>query len=621
MKKFLVFLSSVALVGSVSYAMNEEAVESEMMDEAMAAPSVKVSGSAAIGIINDSAADESLKLINEYKVSFSSNGTTDGGLVFGAGIAIEDTHDKDPEKSVKNSSVYVGGADGSWKVQFGGNDPGIDLVGAIGIAGDHLDMDDGDATVSLSGSFGGASYRLTMGDPASSGNTPKMPARPMNEIDDSGLSVTPPVMAVEGVDHVPEVPAITIMPGDNGYDVEMVNQESGKATPTLMGYNNGWTMPFDGSNLTNTSIDTAIMNAVTQANKYLKGGDLANAADWDFTDTCGVAERHYVTVPTGGTSVVISWDDNGDGADADADAVGTPGEVGYVAPKTANVDLTFIAGEHIPLEMYNVYANAAGIAEDERLEAMTTYTMNMGDNLANCSVAELGVGDYIAIPAVPEVEHVEAVEGMPAMVVGDPVHTVSGQEDIADVYIGKNNNQWSVGFSYKLDTITIGVGMDYGKGLALSLGSNVSGVDVSAYYSKSEFEDIAVGWHRTGSDVTKNDYEAVQEDGKWVAKLKEGVVGYTWDLVEGTQENTGLGVKASMAAGEGATVSVAYSTLKREIEAAGDAFDSSTDKKRIELDMSYALGGGATLHAGLDKTDEDGKDSQTKLEAKIAMSF
>jgi len=88
---------------------------------------------------------------------------TDGGLIFGAGISIEDTHDKDPETAVNGSKVYVGAADGSWKLQFGGNDPGALLAGGIGFADDRIDR--GDDDISLKGKIQGVEYRLTVADP------------------------------------------------------------------------------------------------------------------------------------------------------------------------------------------------------------------------------------------------------------------------------------------------------------------------------------------------------------------------------------------------------------------------------------------------------------------------
>ncbi|MYJ87164.1 MAG: porin [Rhodobacteraceae bacterium] len=164
MRKLIVFASAFALTGSMALAMDDDAMD-EMMEAP--APSVSVGGSAAIGIINeddDSDTTEDFKLIREYKVTFDSSGTTDGGLLFGAGISIEDTHDDDPGNAVNGAKVYVGSSDGSWKLQFGGNDPGIDLAGGFGVADDHFGGEDNE-DIALSGSFGDTSYRITMADP------------------------------------------------------------------------------------------------------------------------------------------------------------------------------------------------------------------------------------------------------------------------------------------------------------------------------------------------------------------------------------------------------------------------------------------------------------------------
>ena len=171
MRKFIVYTSALVLAGGISYAMDEEAMDKEMMMEAPA-PSVSVGGSAAMGfesvsgemVNGEDHENDGINLVREYKVSFSSSGTTDGGLMFGAGISIEDTHDDDPHQDVNSASVYVGGSDGSWKLQLGGNDPGIDVVGGIGVADDHFDGED-DKTIALSGSIGGAEYRISMADP------------------------------------------------------------------------------------------------------------------------------------------------------------------------------------------------------------------------------------------------------------------------------------------------------------------------------------------------------------------------------------------------------------------------------------------------------------------------
>ncbi len=116
----------------------------EVMDEGVSmasAPSVALSGEAKMGLkrVDDNAStdpeSDNIKTVVEYEVEFSSSGVTDGGLVFGAAISIdEDGKGAGTANGVNEASVYVGGANGSWKLQFGDNDPGVDLVGNIGLA-------------------------------------------------------------------------------------------------------------------------------------------------------------------------------------------------------------------------------------------------------------------------------------------------------------------------------------------------------------------------------------------------------------------------------------------------------------------------------------------------------
>ncbi|MYE37502.1 MAG: porin [Rhodobacteraceae bacterium] len=376
MRKFMVFTSTLALSVSMSFAMEKDAMDEGMMMEEV--PSVAVGGSGKIGIKNvDDSSDpdaEQFKLVRAYKVTFDSTGTTDGGLMFGAGMSIrDDTGEKDVtndegEKvqgpAVKGSYVFVGGADGSWKLQFGGNDPGIDLAGGFGVADDHFGGGD-DATIALSGSFGDTSYRITVADP---GTEIEVPVRP------------------------------------------------------------------------------------------------------------------------------------------------------------------------------------AGFDLSENFAARDAYD--------------------------------------------------------AAVKAKANENDWSVGVSHSINTISVGVGMDSEDGLAIGVGTDLSGVSTFVYWSKSELKDVVVRYDgpRNGEDD-----------------------------VTASQENSGLGVKASMSPGEGATFSVGYSTLKLEQDAAA-TFAGTAKTKLIEVDFSYDLGGGATLKAGIDKRDEETlmnglrettvvpKDTTT-LEAAIAFSF
>ena len=343
MRKFMVITLALALSVSMSFAMDEDAMDEGMMMEE--APSVAVGGSGKIGIknVDDSSEPdaEQFKLVRAYKVTFDSTGTTDGGLMFGAGMSIRDDTGEENEPTVRGSYVFVGGADGSWKLQFGGNDPGIDLAGGFGVADDHLGGG-GDTTIALSGSFGDTSFRITTADP--------------------------------------------------------------------------------------------------------------------------------------GTEVV---------------------------------DLPDL------------------------------LTIDVG---------------------------------------GDPVFTQASIDARNDAVANNNDrNDWSVGVSHSINTISVGVGMDSEDGLAIGVGSELSGVSTFVYWSKSEFKDVIL--YDNPEDQSTNSIA--------------------------TQENTGLGVKASMSAGEGATFSVGYSTRKLEQDASNNFSDGTAKTKLIEVDFTYDLGGGATLSAGIDKKDEE----------------
>ena len=213
-----------------------------------------------------------------------------------------------------------------------------------------------------------------------------------------------------------------------------------------------------------------------------------------------------------------------------------------------------------------------------------------------------------------------------------------------------NKDNWSIGFSYDLDTINIGVGMDSSKGIALSLGTSLSDVDVTAFYGKSEHEDVIL--HRKASNPIVRKMDNRREEPKeftCVVDFTNLYDGYTIDPtmsvteLMGTRENTGIGVSAAMAAGEGATFSVAYSTNKMEQTATKHAdlnkykdYNGTATTKLIEIDFEYALGGGATLKAGIDKKDVETISTGTKpgesvgdivssdvttLSASIAMTF
>jgi len=203
---------------------------------------------------------------------------------------------------------------------------------------------------------------------------------------------------------------------------------------------------------------------------------------------------------------------------------------------------------------------------------------------------------------------------------GDTSYRISAADPEAEKGSAADND-WSVGVSHSINTISVGVGMDSEDGLAIGVGTDLSGVSTFVYWSKSEYSMATYSYDPNNSETTTADVE-----------------------INVSQENTGLGVKASMSAGEGATFSVGYSTLKLEQvdlrETPGDHVATGTPKtKLIEVDFSYDLGGGATLTAGIDKEDSESirpvypddpgastalsvqSTDTTTLEAAIAFSF
>lgn len=165
MKKLITITSALALAGSVSYAMEE--ADEEMMMEAPA-PSIAVSGVAKLGVKNVSTSpsktSDGMALIEDFQVSFAASGTTDGGLMFGASLAIE--QDGRADGKVKGSTVYVGGAGGAWKLAFGDPDPGAWSAGGIGVTEEDNILLASGHKIELSGSFEGASYVLTSNEPS-----------------------------------------------------------------------------------------------------------------------------------------------------------------------------------------------------------------------------------------------------------------------------------------------------------------------------------------------------------------------------------------------------------------------------------------------------------------------
>ncbi len=113
-------------------------------EEAPAAPSVEFCPAKCEAVMkikradDDSSTDpesDNVMSVVEYEVKLSSSGVTSGGLLFGAAISIdEEGAGAATANGVNAASAYIGAADGTWKLSFGGVDPGVDLIGNIGLA-------------------------------------------------------------------------------------------------------------------------------------------------------------------------------------------------------------------------------------------------------------------------------------------------------------------------------------------------------------------------------------------------------------------------------------------------------------------------------------------------------
>ena len=214
--------------------------------------------------------------------------------------------------------------------------------------------------------------------------------------------------------------------------------------------------------------------------------------------------------------------------------------------------------------------------------------------------------------------------------------------------------------------------MDSMKGLALGVGTEISGVSANIFYSRAEKAgiDTTKALTKNGAvDAFADETNPTPEELAAYAASRfdddPGLFGGAGDDLRDTHtaKRTGLGVSASISAGEGATITIGYSTVKtqrshkngldrvavpavdavtavpatvntpavEEVEAA-DAITElagtkdtwslvSSKTKLIEIDFSYDLGGGAALNAGIDQKDEGEGKKTTTLEASISMSF
>ncbi len=209
-----------------------------------AAPSVALSGSAKMGLkrVDDNTSkdpdSDNIQTVVEYEVTFSSSGVTDGGLLFGAAISIdEEGKGADGKNGVNEASAFIGGADGSWKLQFGDNDPGIDLVGNIGLA-------DADAISGKTLMLETANYTYTTG----SGTTAKTHTKPLKLPTTMANALTVPLTSVKYLgngwysvnieDYFSAAPTATdaneVANVESGKSISLIKQKTGGVTYTAM---------------------------------------------------------------------------------------------------------------------------------------------------------------------------------------------------------------------------------------------------------------------------------------------------------------------------------------------------------------------------------------------------
>ena len=205
--------------------------------------------------------------------------------------------------------------------------------------------------------------------------------------------------------------------------------------------------------------------------------------------------------------------------------------------------------------------------------------------------------------------------------------------------------------------------MDSEDGLALGLGATLSGVGLEAVYSKAEESmfDLKNAHTSVRFGMEYGDPNPPKPPGSPTNFIRKSVgqkafernqietgnsatssrlLPATAEMLErgsnyGSMEYTGLGISASIAAGEGSTFTIGYSRREGEtngaatsyaysVDGTGTLFDDDTtndpaetpvanqavaslssEVSKIELGLTYDLGGGATLKGSVKKEDHE----------------
>ena len=595
MKKIIVFASALALSTGVSYAMEEEAMDKEMMMEAPA-PSVALAGSGKMGFKNvddDDDSTDDFALIRAYKVAFSSSSVTDSGLMFGAGMSIRDDTGEEDMPVVKGSNVWVGAADGSWRLQFGGNDPGIEVVPGIGVADDNFGG--GDADIALSGSFEGATYRLSLAEPGGSGDWSLGVSYAISDIN-VGVGMDSENGFAIGVGT--ELAGLSTSVYYSKSELAEADIDSGlgafggvtkrDAKPAVMNADQTITVDLDDVVVPGQSITINLPDVVVPAQNGIViaipentvPGQSISGGSVDVTVPLGDPYEDYqLWLPTQYTGI-MEW--------AALDVV--QAELSKTSEVTAKAAYDAIAGQTNMHEV-TMYSVAQHVADLETILQRVTYSADGAEQTALIAKYQ-GYFDAVTDDA-------DARSGFSGL---SPDEMGMYEADPGNIAHYKDKYEVTV----PLPDVSV---------TEQDIAAGSTTVDVPTQTIPGGSVDVTV----TEKTIEQDSIEVVVPGNVVIepAVTARAAIPAANNVVAGTTEYTGFGGSVSVPAGEGTSFTIGYSSYKadtRPEETSGMSFydgekmmavdpygGGSVKTSLIELGVSYELGGGATLNASIDK--------------------
>ncbi len=432
----IVFGSVYALAQDTEMAMDVDIdmEEAMVMEEAMAtdvdmvmeaAPSVAISGSGRIAVTK--ASDSDLSTVGWYDVKFASSGVTDGGLEFGASITIDGRQNNGITGDV--FGAYIGGADGSWKLQFGDNEEGIAKVNAGGIG--LADPDEATSAFATSEMFK---------------DTAAVPAVLGTPIPGTGTPAVEPTGSLAGGD-------VEVTVGGDG----VVSIVTGAVTETFTGERNTWTIR-----------DTKQQLAVRDVR--INDEDSDDDTDGYQPNKINIAESNIkedITFHrTGG--MIISYT--------------LTGLTGTNAIHNGK-----------PIYRHKLYLNPTNVDSngdsDDDPSTMTDTVPDPNDKLFTLNVMDsLGyMAGTAAVPntrmgGTPAVAATSVAAAVPSNRTAAALTGTIGSVSYSLTSGAGNNRKWSFGTTYDAGVVTVGLGMTGDDVQALGVTSSVSNIDYELIY-------------------------------------------------------------------------------------------------------------------------------------------